>query len=248
MWTWQADRSAAFPANRVLATISESDRELLRPHLQDVVLPEQSIVCERDRKEEQVYFPCRGTASLIAQLADGSTIELATIGRDGTIGGLGVLGLQRAFATAVVNVELYALRIATGRLLELLPRTETLRWALVADAEKLLFQVQQLGGCNALHPIEKRLARLLLRSADCLGGNSIPLTQELMSQLLGVQRTTVNLVIRMMANAGAVRSRRGHVEIVDRSALESRSCECYRSVRNRLDCARAGMSDHSARS
>jgi CRP-like cAMP-binding protein len=237
---------AVVSGNWVLGGLSEFDKNLLRPHLQDVVLPPESLLCARDRKEEQLYFPYRGTASLIAQTANGGTIEMATVGRDGVVGCLTALGMQRGFATAVANVELGAFRIATTRLLELLPNAETLRAALVADAERLLFQIQQLSGCNALHPIEERVARLLLRAADCLGSSVIPLTQELMSQMLGVQRTTVNLVIRMMANAGAVRSRRGHVEIIDRSILESRTCECYASVRRCLESSVAPLADQPA--
>jgi len=221
--------------NRVLAALSEADRELLQPHLQEIVLPGESVVCERDRMEEHIYFPHRGIVSLISQLSDGSTVELATVGREGSVGAFVALGMQRALATAVVGIELHALRIATNRVLDILPKSETLRLALVADAERLMFQVQQLCGCNALHPIEKRLSRLLLRVADCLDSNVIPLTQEMMSQSLGVQRTTINLVMRMMAIAGAVRCRRGHVEIIDRFALQSRGCECYAAVRDRLN-------------
>jgi CRP-like cAMP-binding protein len=242
----QSNWFSAGSGNHVFGEISDSDRELLKPHLQEIVLPAESVLCERDRTAEHLYFPRCGTASLVVQLSDGSTVELATIGRDGVLGSLAALGVQHALATAVVGIELRALRIATNRLLDILPRTETLRRVLVADAGRLMFQVQQLCGCNALHPIEKRLARLLLRVADCLDSNIIPLTQEMMSQSLGVQRTTVNLVIRMMANIGAVRCRRGHVEIIDRLALQTRSCECYASVRDRLGGARATARDRLA--
>jgi CRP-like cAMP-binding protein len=243
MFATQIGRIGAVSDNWVLGSLPESDQNLMWPHLQDVVMAQETLLCARDGNEEQVYFPYRGSASLIVQTANGSAIEIAAIGRDGVIGCLTALGMQRAFAMAVVNIELGAFRIATARLLELLPKTETLRAALVADAERLMFQVLQLSGCNALHPIEERVARLLLRAADCLGSGVIPLTQEVMSQMLGVQRTTVNLVIRMMANAGAVRSRRGHVEIIDRSILEGRTCECYASVRRCLDSAVGARAD-----
>ena len=214
----QFGRTAA-SGNGVLGEISELDRDLLRPHLQDIVFPEGAVLNDRDQRVEHVYFPYRGMASLMAQLATGSTIELAAIGREGVIGGLAALGFQRAFATSVVHVELGAFRIATSRLVECLPRAESLKIALAAHVERMMFQVQQLSGCNALHPIEARLARLLLRTADCLGSNSVPLTQELIAQLLGVQRTTANLVIRLLATAGAVRSRRGRLK----SSIESSS-------------------------
>jgi len=218
--------------NRTLGLLSEFDKDLLGRYLQEIALPAGSVLCERGGKEEYVYFPHRGAVSMIAAMADGSAVEIAAIGRDGVVGSLSALGLPQAFAKTVVSVELGAVQIATRRLHEILPKTGTLGAALSADAGRLMFQAQQVSGCNALHPIEQRLARLLLRAADCLGGNRIPFTQELMSQMLGVQRTTVNLVIRMMATAGAVNNRRGWVEIVDRLRLEAKACECYACVRD----------------
>ncbi len=237
----QLNHFAAPTGNAVLDALSEADQDVIRLHLHDVVLPQETVLCEQDNKEEEVYFPCRGSVSLIMRTANGNAIELASVGRRGVLGSLALLGIQHAFATAVVNIELAAFRIPTRRLFELVPRTQTLAPALMADAERLLFQLRQIAGCNALHPIEERLSRLLLGAADTTGSNSIPLTQELMSQLLGVQRTTVNLVIRMLANAGAVRSRRGHVEIIDRAILERRSCECYGAIRDRLNRREAPM-------
>jgi len=246
MLSGQGGGPAAY-GNRILALFSESDIDLLSPHLQDVVLPEQSVLSERNDREEHVYFPYRGTASLLAPMADGTAVELAITGRDGVIGCLSALGLPQAFAKTVVNVEMGAHRIATRRLSEILPRAETLRMALSAEAGRLMFQVQQLSGCNALHPIEQRLARLLLHSADCLGDNNIPFTQELMSQMLGVQRTTINLVVRSMVTTGIVRSRRGRVEIIERRVLESKACECYASIRSQLGRATSPLG-HAAQS
>jgi CRP-like cAMP-binding protein len=232
--------------NVVLAKLSDVDKNLLKPHLQEIVLPAETVLCERSGKEEQVYFPFRGTVSLVAQSANGNTIDLAMVGRDGVIGCLAAVGLPHAFVRTVVNAELGALRIATTRVLEILPKSETLRCALVADAARLMFQVHQLGGCNAFHPIRARLARLLLRASDCLDADEIPFTQESMSRMLGVQRTTVNLILRIMADGGAVRSRRGHIEIINRSVLESVACECYESIRNSFGRAYTAGVNHVA--
>ena len=246
-WAQSVSQSATWQRNDSLNSLPDPVRNLLLPHLQDTVFPQESILWEPGRKIDRVYFPYRGAVSLIAQTADGSTIGLAMIGPDGVIGGLAALGLQNVFARCVVNVELGALCIATSRLQEilLLPHAANLKSLLLADVDRLLFQMQQVSACNALHPIETRLARLLLRTADCVGSdNGIPFTQEQISQLLGVQRTTINLVIRIMANVGLLRSRRGRVEIVDRSGLEKKACECYASISSRLDRGLAPPPDY----
>jgi CRP-like cAMP-binding protein len=99
----------------------------------------------------------------------------------------------------------------------------------------LLAQVQQSVACNVLHTMEARLCRWLLQAHDCMDGNDIPLTQEFLGQMLGVRRTTVTLAAQLLQGAGLIRYRRGHIQILDRTALEELSCECYAIVRGFTD-------------
>ena len=101
---------------------------------------------------------------------------------------------------------------------------------MVAYNEVLLAQVQQTAACNALHKMEARLARWLLQTRDRTQSDTLPLTQELLSEMLGVQRTTVNLVVKQLEHAGVILHRRGRIEIADRKGLEAAACECYRLV------------------
>jgi CRP-like cAMP-binding protein len=225
-----SDRFSVF-TNRVLATLPEADISLLRPHLQEISAPTERVICERGQRLDHVYFIHEGMVSLVTPFADGNGIELASLGRDNVVGAMAALGLRRAIARIVVRIKIHAARIATARVLEIIPAAKALRRALIADAELRLIEVQRIGGCNAVHPLESRLARWLLQAADCLDSSSIPVTQETVSQMLGVQRTTANLTLRIMAEAGAVRIRRGLLEIADRRILERLSCECYESGR-----------------
>ena len=99
----------------------------------------------------------------------------------------------------------------------------------------LIAQVQQSVACNALHALEARLSRWLLQAHDCVDGNVIPLTQEFLGQMLGVRRTTVTIAASLLQGAGLIRYRRGHIQILDRAALEDISCECYAVVRQNAD-------------
>ena len=220
----------AFVANGVLSTLSDPDKQLLRARTRYCVVPSESVLCDRDSGEEQIYFPLRGVVSFVTELPDGKSIASAMIGTGGTVGSLSALGLQRSFAKVVVDIQLQAICIPMPRLLEILPTTPTLKSALARDAEKLIRHLLQISACAALHPIEKRVARVLLQAADCIDNNVVPLTQERMAQMLGAQRTTVNLVLNTMASVGVVRTNRGRVEIIDRSELQERACECYADI------------------
>jgi len=100
--------------------------------------------------------------------------------------------------------------------------------------EALLAQVQQTAACNALHPMECRLARWLLQTQDRIDSDVLPLTQEFLSQMLGVNRTTVTLVARQLERVGLIQNRRGRVIVLDRQGLEEVACECYALVRKRM--------------
>ena len=104
-------------------------------------------------------------------------------------------------------------------------------------SETLLAQVQQTAACNALHAMEARLARWLLQTRDRIDSDVLPLTQDFLSQMLGVQRTTVTLVARQLQQAGLIQNRRGRIVVVDRNGLEDVACECYAIVRDQISAA-----------
>jgi len=112
---------------------------------------------------------------------------------------------------------------------------QAIRDLVVRYNDLLLAQVQQSVACNALHALEARLSRWLLQTHDCVDGDAIPLTQEFLGQMLGVRRTTVTIAARLLQSTGLIRYRRGLIHILDRTALEDISCECYAVVRHNLD-------------
>ena len=99
----------------------------------------------------------------------------------------------------------------------------------------VLAQVQQCLACNALHYLEARLCRWLLQTHDCVDGDAIPLTQETLGQMLGVRRTTLTVVARLLQSAGMIRYRRGLIHVVNRAKLEENACECYAVIKQRTE-------------
>lgn len=217
--------------NRLIAALSQADRALIRPHLQLVTLRRETVLVEAGEDVTRCHFPCNGMiASLVVALPDGALAETATIGREGAIGGIVSLGHKPAFARAVVRIGGPALRIDIDRLEELKAESPSLRDMISRYADCLLAQVLQSVACNVLHSLEPRFCRWLLHIHDRTGGSDVPLTQELLAEMLGVQRTTVTAVAAALQAKGLIKTHRGRIKVQDRAGLEAVSCSCHAAV------------------
>ncbi len=220
----------AFARNRLLATFSAEARALLEPYSSVVELDLGSVVHARGDEVVNSYFPFGPTMiSLRRDLADGRSIEVASIGQEGAVGGIVSCGHVPAFARAEVLVAGPALRIPMPKLEEAKARSGHIRNLFCRFSDYLLAQVMQSAACNAFHSIEARAARWLLTAQD-RAGSRIELTQEAFAGLLGAQRTTVNSVARTLQDEGLIASSRGLIQVTDRAGLKRRACECYAAV------------------
>jgi CRP-like cAMP-binding protein len=221
----------AVAGNRLLAGLSVSDKALLQPHLQVVSLKRGAVLVEAGEDVTRCYFPADGMiASLIVALADGTMAETATIGREGAIGGIVSLGQKPAFARAVVQIGGPAIRIDSEKLEELKSQSASLRDVISRYADCLLAQVLQSVACNVLHSLEPRFCRWLLHVHDRSGGSDVPLTQEMLAEMLGVQRTTVTAVATALQAKGLILTRRGRIAVLDRAGIEAIACSCHAAV------------------
>lgn len=219
--------------SRLLSALPERDRDILRPYLVLRQLRRGQILFEPGEEVEITYFPCRGTlTSLLVISSDGREVEAGTIGHEGAIGGIVSAGHKPAYTRAMVQIGGPAYAIDTARLEEAKAQSAALRDLLSRYADALLAQMMQSIACNALHSAEARCSRWLLATQDRVERSPIPLTQESLAEMLGVQRTTVTAVVKELQTRGLIHYTRGRVEIVDRDALERSACECYASVEN----------------
>jgi len=223
--------------NRLLTMLAPADQALLEAHLEDVSFEVGAVLQEAGTPIDHVYFPHEGMISLLAVMADGQAIETATVGNEGVVGAMSDFGTRPSFTRAVVQAPMVAARISVRHFRSVIRNGNGIRNLVVGYNEVLLAQVQQTAACNALHPMEARLARWLLQTQDRVESDALPLTQEFLSEMLGVRRTTVNLVARQLENAGLILNRRGRVVITDRKGLEEVACECYAIVRDQLSSA-----------
>jgi CRP-like cAMP-binding protein len=221
--------------NRLLAALPPADFGLLTPYLQKVSLEQDAVLLRSGDPIEQVYFPHSGTISFMLDMPNGQIVATSVIGREGAVGMLSVLEPSSSPTTAVVRVAGIASRISALRFHAAFSQSNAIKHAVQTHTRAVLMQFQHVAACNALHPVEARMARWLLHIHDRIDGNALPLTQETLSELLGVRRTTVTHVVRKLRASGAVRSnRRGLVEI-DRPRLEEATCECYEVMRRRFE-------------
>jgi CRP-like cAMP-binding protein len=221
--------------NRLLAALPPADFGLLAPYLRKVPIERDAVLARAGYPIEQIYFPESGMIAFIVEMPNGQTVATAVIGNDGAVGVLTALGPSLAPMTAVVRVAGTSLQISPARFYAALSRSAAVRHALQIYTRALLAQFLQVAACNALHSVEARMARWLLHIHDGVDGDVLPLTQETLSELLGVRRTTVTHIVHKLRTARAIRSnRRGLIEI-DRPRLEAAACECYGIMRARID-------------
>jgi hypothetical protein len=220
----------AFEGNLLLSTFSSDYRALLETSAEIVQLDVGEHIQTRGSDVEWSYFPYGTTMiSLVVRLKDGRSTEVASIGREGAVGGIVSCGHAPAFGDAVVQVAGPALRVGMDALEKSKAESSFIGNIFCRYSDYLLAQVQQSVACNTFHSIQQRAARWLLTAQD-RAGDRIELTQEALSGLLGVQRTTVNAVAGALQDEGLITVRRGRVLVLDRDGLRRASCECYDAV------------------
>jgi CRP-like cAMP-binding protein len=221
--------------NRLLAALDPAVAAFLAPHVRQSHLKQGVVLQESGDVIEHVYFPQSGMISLLAVMQAGNGVETATIGREGAVGAMAGFGGRIATGRAVIQVEGDFTSIGVASFQDALKRSPSARNLMSRYNDAQITLVYQVAGCNALHHVQTRLCRWLLQTRDRTESDIIPLTQEFLSEMLGVQRSTVTVVARELQALGLIQYRRGRIEIVDRARLEKKSCECYETGRRVIE-------------
>lgn len=219
--------------NKLLAVLPSHDLSALREKATIVSLPPRTIICETDSEVDQILFPLEGMISLVFMMKTGKAIETATVGREGVYGAMAGLGLRRSHVRANVQLSLVAARLSAAEFRKLVAKHKAICDLCVSYNEILLNQARVTAACNALHQTEARFCRWLLQTSDRAHDNVVFLTQEFLSEMLGVRRTSVTEVAGKMQEAGIISYRRGRIAILDRERLKAAACECYETLQQR---------------
>jgi CRP-like cAMP-binding protein len=219
------------PPNQLLRALPAADFEALRPRLKPFEMVRQTVLAEAGVPSAHVYLPHAGAVSLMVNLSEGQTVEVAMIGRDSVIGAAESLGNDMSAIDAVVLFSGTASIIDITDFRTIADQSPTLRNLLARHEQAIFAQAQQSAVCNASHSVEARLSRWLLHARDLWDGPTLPMTQELLARLIGVQRNAISIVAHTLQKAGVISYSRGRIEITDSEALQATACECYRTVK-----------------
>jgi CRP-like cAMP-binding protein len=219
----------------LLATLPADVQQRLLPHLTYVQLPAGHTLAEPHRGSARALFPLAGVVSLVQELPDGASGQVAVVGNEGLLGLPLFMGGGAMPTRGVVHCAGYGLALDRDRLLEEFERGGPFMRQLLRYTQALITQISQLVVCNRHHSIEQQLCRILLMSLDRLQREEVPLTQEFAARLLGVRREGVTEAAGRLREAGVVGCRRGVFAVQDRSALEKHACGCYRVVKDEYD-------------
>lgn len=221
-----------FAGNRLLSTFDTEARSLIEPHATVTDLNAGDVVLQRGMQVSSSLFPFGSTMiAMVVDMAPARSIQVASIGREGAVGGIVSCGHAPAFSRATVLVPGPALTVPMAALEEAKHQSPFIKNIFCRYSDYLLAQTMQNVACNAFHSIPQRAARWLLHAQD-RAGDQIELTQEALAGLLGVQRTTLNAVIAEFSSEAIILTRRGTVRVLSRAGLERHACQCYKVLQD----------------
>lgn len=222
-------------SNRLLAGLSEDERRRWWPRLERVELATGQVLHESSAEFSHVYFPVDAIVALLYPFQDGTAAQMAVVGNEGMVGVSLLLGGGSSTSRDVVQTPGQGFRIGASLVTEECDRQGPAMHLLLRYTQAMIAQMALTAVCNRHHTIDQQLCRWLLQCLDRAQGNELALTQEQIAHTLGVRRESVTEAARKLQVAGIVRYTRGRIIVLDRRALEARSCECYRVVRQEYD-------------
>jgi CRP-like cAMP-binding protein len=221
--------------NRILALLTTAEADVLLPHLEKRAVPAHTMLQPQGKPLECAYFPLDSVASMVTCALDGQVLEVATVGNEGVVGVLALLGGHSTTFEVVMQIPGDTLQMRGVIFLDLTERLPGLGRVLQRYTAALLTQVGQGSGCNRLHAVEARCARWLLHTHDRVRGDQFALTHEYLAQMIGVRRASVSEVAGRLHEKRLIQYRRGVVKIQDRRGLERLACECYATITAEYD-------------
>jgi CRP-like cAMP-binding protein len=213
--------------NRLLDLLEPADINLLRPHLKRMPLEYRQSLIEQDRPITRVYFPLSGVASLVNTMTNGAAAEVGTTGNEGMVGVPVLFGDTVGPTDVYVQVPGEALHMPAAEFAKALTGSYKMQVVMLHYAHALFNQITQSAACNRLHRTEQRCCRWLLMTHDRVQTDKFLLTQEFLSMMLGVRRTSVTAAASSLKRKKLIDYKRGHVTVLDREGLLKCSCECY---------------------
>lgn len=222
-------------ANQLLASLPESDYQILAVQLERMTMPLGMALYESGSAQGFVYFPTDSIVSLLYVLENGASTEIAVTGNEGLVGISLFMGGESTPSRAVVQSAGQGYRVRGAALRQLFESSGDVQHLLLRFTQALITQMTQTAVCNRHHAVDQQLCRWLLLMLDRLSSNEVLMTQELIANMLGVRREGVTEAAGKLQAEGLIEYRRGRITVLDREHLEARVCECYAVVKREYD-------------
>src|SRR5580704_14224273 len=223
-----------WPRNRLLLHLPSSNLKQLMPEFEHIRCQRGQILMDADSSLGHVFFPDSGVVSVVAVYADGSIIEMATVGREGCTSVQAVFGAKTSSVRLLVQIPGGAAKMSRVAFTQAMASMPSFRSLMNSYVQAFLEQVMVSVACNGAHSLKQRLARWLLMMRDRGDEDTLPITQSLLAEMLGAQRPSITNAARELEGAGLIKRGRREVTILDRKGLARASCECYQLVRERV--------------
>jgi CRP-like cAMP-binding protein len=220
--------------NHLLGALAAAELERVAEHLEFVPMFLGDVLYDPGEQLLHAYFPTTAIVSLHYIMESGASAETAGVGNEGVVGIALFMGGNTTPSSAVVKTAGHAYRLDRRVLKAEFERAGQLQRLLLRYTQALITQMTQTAACNRHHSVEQQLCRWLLSTLDRVPSQELVMTQELVASMLGVRREGITEAAGRLQQAGYIRYRRGHIAVLDRSGLESRSCECYAVVKTEM--------------
>jgi CRP-like cAMP-binding protein len=226
--------SSTWPRNRLLLHLPSRNLKQLMPELEHIRCRREQVLMDADSSLDHVFFPDSGVVSVVAVYANGSIIEMATIGREGCTGMQAFFGAKFSSVRLLVQIPGSAAKMSRAAFAKAMESMPSFRNLMSAYVQAFQEQVMVSVACNGAHSLKQRLARWLLMMRDRSDEDVLLITQNLLAEMLGVQRPTITNTARELERAGLIARGHREVTILDRQGLAEESCECYQLARARV--------------
>lgn len=221
--------------NHLLSDLDDNSKKRIHHNLELVNMPIGKVIYEPGDKMSHVYFPTNCIVSLIYEMENGSTAEIAIVGNEGMLGIALLTGAESTPSRAIVQSAGLAYRLPAENIKEEFDLHGSFLANILRYTQALITQIAQTAVCNRHHSIDQQLCRWLLLSLDRLSDNQLIMTQDLMSKMLGVRRESVSEAAGKLQSLGVIKYHHGHITVLDRPKLEALCCECYAVVKKETD-------------
>lgn len=217
-------------SNRLLAAISQKSRRHLLSTSSEVLLAPKTILHELSSRPSHAFFLTSGLASVLAITTVGLAAEVGTIGKEGFIGSLHLIGPVDAPTHCRMQLAGAAVRVPFDHLQKAFQQDAEVHRRILEFVQAQTHNLSQVAGCHRIHGASQRLTRWLLTAQDLTESSTIDITQEVLSEILGTKRVTIAAVAGKLQREKIIKYQRGHIRILNRSGLEAVACDCYSTI------------------